>query len=98
GHAVRVVANKSQRLAHYIAHTPLVNVTHGENVDAGFLDQAAFLRIEIPHTDEDHVARLDFWLVAEQLDEFRRTITYDGRERHPVNVARRRTIRCVHVA
>jgi len=67
-------------------------------VDAGLLDEAAFLGVQIAHAHEGDVARLDFRFVAEHFNQLRRSVADDRRERHAVDVARWRTLRRIHVA
>jgi len=43
-----------------------VNVAHGEDVDAGFFDDFAFLGVEIASANDDDVAGFGFGLEAER--------------------------------
>src|SRR6266581_3744058 len=69
GDACGVVHGVLQGFGHDVAQATLVNVAHGEDVDAGFLDDFAFLRVEIPGTDNDDVARLGLGFKAEKVDD-----------------------------
>src|SRR5712692_11249228 len=57
GDAGGVVYGVLEGLGHDVAHAALVNVAHGEDVDARFLDDFAFLGVEITGADDDDVAR-----------------------------------------
>ena len=98
GDACRVVACKAQGFGHHFAHAALVDVAHRKNVHAGFLDQAAFFRIEIADADQRDIARLDHRSYAAQVGQFGRSIAHDRSERHAMNVAGRRGFRRVHIA
>src|SRR5260370_23152028 len=86
GDAGGVVHGVLESVGHDFAHAALVNVAHGEDVDAGFFDDFTFLGVEIAGADDDDVAGLCFGLEAEKVDEFWRTVAHDGGERHAVNV------------
>ena len=86
-----------KRVGHHFAHPALVNVAHGEDMDARLLDDFSFLRVEIPRTDNHDVARLGFGLESQQVHQLGCAVTHNGRQRHPVNVPRRRRFRCIHV-
>src|SRR5258708_12694438 len=62
GDAGGVVHGVLEGVGHDFAHAALVNIAHGENVDAGFLHGFAFLGVEIAGPDADGVARLGFGL------------------------------------
>src|SRR6266852_1568694 len=72
-----VVHGVLESLGHDVAHAALVNVAHGEDMNAGFLDDFAFLRVEITGADDDDVARFGFGLEAEQVDELGSAVTHD---------------------
>ena len=93
-----VVGGDANGVAHHFAHAAFVDVAHGEGVHAGILDQAPLLRIKLTHADEHHVARLDLGVKAAEIDEFRRAVAHQRRQRHAVHVAGRRTVRRVHIA
>ncbi len=52
GDAGGVVHGVLQGFGHDVAQAALVNVAHGENTDAGFLDDFALLGVEIARADE----------------------------------------------
>src|SRR5882672_3925888 len=85
--ARRIVHRIFQRVGHYFTHPALINIAHGEDVNAGLFYDFAFLRVQIPRTDDDDVTWLGFGLESEQVDELRRAVTHDGRERHAMHVA-----------
>ena len=61
GDAGGVVHGVFHGVGHDFAHAALVDVAHGENVDAGFFDESAFVGVEIAHTDEDDIAAARLW-------------------------------------
>src|SRR6266852_3405314 len=77
GDAGGVVHGVLEGVGHDFAHAALVDVAHGEDVDAGYLDDLSFLGVEIAGTDDDDVAGLGFGLEAEKVDEFGRPVTHD---------------------
>ena len=85
-------------VGHDFAHAAFVDIAHGENVDAGFFDDFAFLGVEIAGTDDDDVAGLGFRFEAAEINQFGCAVTHDGGERHAVNVAGRRGFGRIHVA
>ncbi len=87
GDARGIVHRIFQRVGHHFAHAALVNVAHGEDVNAGLFYDFAFLRVQIPRTDDHDVAGFCLGLESEQVDEFRRAITHDRCERHAMHVA-----------
>ena len=67
-------------------------------MDAGFLDDFAFLGVEIAGADDDNVAGFGFWLEAEEIDKLGRAVAHDGGEGHAMHVARGRGLWRIHVA
>jgi len=66
GDAGGVVHGVLQSVGHDFAHAAFVNVAHGEDVDAGFFDDFAFLGVEIASANDDDVAGFGFGLEAEK--------------------------------
>src|SRR5271163_1969617 len=95
--ARRIVARKAQRFRHHLAHPPLVNIAHGENMHARIFHQLPFLSIEIANSHQHHIAWFHHRFDAGQISKLRRTVTHHRRQRHAVHIARRRRIRRVHV-
>src|SRR5258708_6304915 len=93
-----VVHRVFEGVRHDFAHAALVNIAHGEDVDAGFLYDFAFLGVEVARADDDDVAGLGFGLEAQKVDEFGGAVAHDGGQRHAVDVSGRRGLRRVHVA
>src|SRR5258708_24025776 len=77
GDAGGVVHGVLEGVGHDFAHTALVNVAHGENVNAGFFDDFAFLGVEVARTNDDDVAGFGFGLGAQKGDEFGRAVAHD---------------------
>src|SRR5712692_36598 len=98
GDAGGVVHGVLEGLGHDVPHAALVDVAHSEDMDAGFFDDFAFLRVEIAGADDDDVAGFGFGLEAEKVDELGSAVTHDGGERHAVNVAGGGGFRRIHVA
>src|SRR5712692_3267029 len=97
GNACRIVHGVLEGVGHDFAHAALINIAHGEDVDAGFLDDFAFLGVEVARTHNDDVAGLGLGLESEKVDEFGRSVTHDDGEGHAVDVAGRRRFGSVHV-
>src|SRR5260370_16417629 len=55
GDACGVIHGVLESVGHDFAHAALVNVAHGEDVDAGFLDDFAFLRVEVARANDDDI-------------------------------------------
>jgi hypothetical protein len=70
GDARGVIHGVFQGFRHDVAHAALVNIAHGENVDTGFLDDFAFLSVEVARADNDDVSRLGFRLETSKIHEF----------------------------
>ena len=87
GDAGGVVHGVLEGVGHDFAHAALVHVAHGEDVDAGFLDDFAFLGVEIAGTDDHDVAGFGLGLEAEKIDEFGSAVAHDGSEGHSVDIA-----------
>src|SRR6516162_9618303 len=87
GDASGVVHSIFEGFRHDIAHAALVNVAHGENVYPGFLDDFAFLGIEVARADNDDVSWLGFGSETAKVNELCGAVTHDGRERHAVDVS-----------
>src|SRR5207253_4256960 len=87
-----IVHGVLEGFGHHVAQAALVNVAHSEDVNAGFLDDFAFLGVEIARADDDDVARLGFWLEAEEIDKLGRAVAHDGGEGHAMHVDRGRGI------
>src|SRR5437667_10718970 len=86
GDSSGVVHSVFEGFRHDIAHAALVDIAHGENVDTGFLDDFAFLSIEVARADNDDVSRLGFRSETSKINELWGAVTHDGRERHAVDV------------
>src|SRR5713101_5519609 len=86
GNAGGVVQGVFEGVTHDFAHAALVDVAHSENMDAGFLDDLAFLSVEIPRANNNDVARFGFRFETKKVDQFWRAVAHDGRERHAVHV------------
>ena len=56
-------------------------------MNPGFLDDFAFLGIQIAGTDDDDVAGFGFGLETQKVDEFGSAVAHNGRERHSVDIA-----------
>src|SRR5256885_13755025 len=73
GDAGGVVPGVLEGVRHDFAHAPLVNVAHGEDVDAGFFYDFAFLGAGIAGTNDNDVAGFGFGLETGKIDKFGRT-------------------------
>src|ERR1700722_12822448 len=98
GNAGGVVHGVLYRVGHDFAHAALIDVSHGENVDAGFFGDLALVGVEIARANDHDVAWLSFRLESHKINEFRSAVAHDAGERHAVDVAGRRRVRRVHVA
>src|SRR2546423_866754 len=84
-------------LVHARAHPALVNLAHGEEPYAEFLYKLALARVNVPRADVRAEARVELGREAFDVGQLRRAVTEEYRERHAVNVSRRRRLRRVHV-
>src|SRR5437868_4617398 len=62
GDAGGVVHGILYGVGHHFSHAALVDVAHGEDVNAGFLRDFALVGIEIARADDDDIARLGLGL------------------------------------
>ena len=62
GNASRVVHGVFQGFGHDVTQAALVDIAHGEDVNAGFLYDFAFLGIQVARSNDYDIARLGFGL------------------------------------
>src|SRR6266576_1890973 len=74
GDASGIVHGVLEGFGHYVTQAALINVAHGEDVDAGFLDDFPFLGVEIASADDDDIGGFGFRLEAEEVDELGRAV------------------------
>src|SRR5205085_11993502 len=84
-------------LVHARAHPPLVNLTHREEPYAKSLYKLALARVNVSRADVRTEARVELGREALYVGQLRRAVSQKNRERHAVNVPRRRRLRRVHV-
>src|SRR5260370_102029 len=98
GHPVRVVHRVLQRVAHYLAHSALIDVAHREDMHARLLRQLFLLRVQISNAHQRNILRLDLGLESLQLHQFGGAIAHRAGQRHPAPVSGRRALVCGDVA
>src|SRR5260370_11658188 len=80
GDAGGVIHGVLESVGHDFAHAAFVNVAHGEDVDAGFLDDFAFLSVKIAGADNNDVGGLGFGLETKKIDQLPRAVGHEGGE------------------
>ena len=87
GKSVGVFGDDGERFVHDGADAAAVDLLHGEDANAGFLDEFPFLRIDFTNSDHDSVFRPNFRRETEDVRQLDRTVTHDRGHRHAVNVS-----------
>ncbi len=81
------MAQPVERLAGDDGHAQLVDVAHGEDVDAAADEPLALQRVQVADADLDDLRRLERWSGCANVEQRRRAFAHQRGDGHAVDVA-----------
>ena len=91
------VSGRAQGLFHYCSHAALVDVAHGIHGHASAANVLPLRGVDLPHPYQHRVLRRNLGRIAENLRQRFRPQSQQRGQRHPMYVARGRSLRRVDV-